>query len=556
MLSIELRFPAGKWHATPWGRQVNEGAVEWPPAPWRLLRALIAAWHHKFPDVSEVDMQSLVGAIASPPEYWLPAISHGHTRHYMPAAKDEKTKIFDTFITLAPQDPVVIVWPNVKLNESQRTLLQQLLESLSYFGRAESWVISKVSDRDCSRWANSHVLAAPRNGHGVLDHQELVRLLVLANPDEFANWRGNMLSELKERRLIEKRAAADKKGKPTDNIKLSAKETVSVESSVPADLFTALHADTNDLRKAGWNRPPGSQWMDYVRERQLPVMVFPSSPRRTTLSPTVARYALASAVCPRLTEALIIGERVRTSLIKISDGAAIFVGRETSSKANVISKGHKHAHFLCESNHRLGSTGHVPGGITHVTIYAPAAFSKDHDDALGQFRETWGNDGHNLQYVLLGIGQPEDFGGIDEKKGQSPILANSRVWVSRTPFVPADRLRRKYNLTDHAERHRCQNDLARIIRKELERRMWLQEHSAELISVEAMLEPHQAGTMLGGTFTSWPKFRMERSRGGGKRGNSGGFGLKLTFATSVRGPIVLGYGAHFGLGQFVPQSQG
>jgi len=39
---IELRFPAGRYHATPWGSHVNEGAVEWPPSPWRLLRALIA----------------------------------------------------------------------------------------------------------------------------------------------------------------------------------------------------------------------------------------------------------------------------------------------------------------------------------------------------------------------------------------------------------------------------------------------------------------------------------------------------------------------------------
>ncbi len=41
MIVLELRFPAGRFHATPWGRHVNEGAVEWPPSPWRLMRALI-----------------------------------------------------------------------------------------------------------------------------------------------------------------------------------------------------------------------------------------------------------------------------------------------------------------------------------------------------------------------------------------------------------------------------------------------------------------------------------------------------------------------------------
>ena len=33
MTTIELTFPAGRYHATPWGRHVNEGAVEWPLLP-------------------------------------------------------------------------------------------------------------------------------------------------------------------------------------------------------------------------------------------------------------------------------------------------------------------------------------------------------------------------------------------------------------------------------------------------------------------------------------------------------------------------------------------
>ena len=42
MPTLKLRFPGGRYHATPWGHHVNEGLIEWPPGPWRLLRALIA----------------------------------------------------------------------------------------------------------------------------------------------------------------------------------------------------------------------------------------------------------------------------------------------------------------------------------------------------------------------------------------------------------------------------------------------------------------------------------------------------------------------------------
>ncbi|MCX6942919.1 MAG: type I-U CRISPR-associated protein Csb2, partial [Verrucomicrobia bacterium] len=47
MIAIKIDFPAGRWHATAWGTHVNEGVTEWPPCPWRLCRALIAAWHWK-----------------------------------------------------------------------------------------------------------------------------------------------------------------------------------------------------------------------------------------------------------------------------------------------------------------------------------------------------------------------------------------------------------------------------------------------------------------------------------------------------------------------------
>ena len=54
MIIIEIGFLAGKFHATPWDRHVNEGIEEWPPSPWRILRALISTWHQKAKeDISE-----------------------------------------------------------------------------------------------------------------------------------------------------------------------------------------------------------------------------------------------------------------------------------------------------------------------------------------------------------------------------------------------------------------------------------------------------------------------------------------------------------------------
>ena len=86
MLCLVFEFPAQRYHATPWGHHVNEGLVEWPPSPWRIIRALLATGYTKLgwqqvPD----EMRQLVEALAAhEPTYRLPPATLGHTRHYMP----------------------------------------------------------------------------------------------------------------------------------------------------------------------------------------------------------------------------------------------------------------------------------------------------------------------------------------------------------------------------------------------------------------------------------------------------------------------------------------
>src|SRR5438128_2468568 len=41
-VSIHIRFLTGRAHLHPWHAAPNEGRVEWPPSPWRLLRTLVA----------------------------------------------------------------------------------------------------------------------------------------------------------------------------------------------------------------------------------------------------------------------------------------------------------------------------------------------------------------------------------------------------------------------------------------------------------------------------------------------------------------------------------
>src|SRR5271155_5507766 len=106
---IRLTFPGGQYHATPWGRHVNEGVPEWPPSPWRLLRALVAVWKRTCPDVPEQTVKRILTALAAPPRFSLPPIIVAHTRHYMPLGKKSPKEItgggtsliFDTFASVS-----------------------------------------------------------------------------------------------------------------------------------------------------------------------------------------------------------------------------------------------------------------------------------------------------------------------------------------------------------------------------------------------------------------------------------------------------------------------
>jgi CRISPR-associated protein Csb2 len=66
----------------------------------------------------------------------------------------------------------------------------------------------------------------------------------------------------------------------------------------------------------------------------------------------------------------------------------------------------------------------------------------------------------------------------------------------------------------------------------------------------AAVEPI-AGTKLGELEVPWHGFIRRRETGEGKPpANGAGYGFRIEFSKPVKGPVAVGYGAHFGLGGF------
>ena len=153
-ISLVFRFLAGRYHATPYGHHVNEGLIEWPPSPWRLLRALISVgytsglWNGAgLPSAARSLIEKLSAEL---PDYHLPPAIGAHCRHYMPigaldrTTNREKTRlVFDTWARVEDGE-LTITWDDTHLDENESLTLDALVKRLNYLGRSQSWVEGRV----------------------------------------------------------------------------------------------------------------------------------------------------------------------------------------------------------------------------------------------------------------------------------------------------------------------------------------------------------------------------------------------------------------------------
>lgn len=517
-LRIALQFPAGRYHATPWGRHVNEGEVEWPPSPWRICRALLATGFTKahWTKVPE-PMVHIVAALArTPPVYHLPPASAAHTRHYMPVYKDSPDKVIDAF-AYPGRDAVLVAEWNVDLDAQASQLLDDLLARLSYLGRAESWIEAQRIDAVPS----GLTLCMPGDVPPGPEH-ERIGLLAPMPAEDYARWRQQTMESELARRLHKKRELAANQGK-TPPKALSAKEHQALAAELPASLTDALCVDTAALQKAGWSQPPGSRWLNYWRHG-LALSAGAPRPRRRArdiehdtallaLSPDTSR----SNPLPPMRDALWRCELVHQTLVGLSarDRGTPSPCLSGCDEHGVPLHGHGHAILIPMGLER-------PDRIDHIALHAPMGFDERALWALQRIRETYAHDLPRIFVSLVALGRVRDMAD------RIPPLATARTWISHTPFVPPRYLKRS-----------GKNSLVGQVRAELASR-GLPEPVAEVI-VDG---PSQA--------SRWRHFRRVRRHSERKPPIASSFGLRLTFAEPVSGPICLGYASHYGLGVCVP----
>ncbi len=570
MFALIFRFPAGRYHATPWGRNVNEADVAWPPEPWRLLRALIAAWWRKGDHVrwAEGDLARLIDTLAETlPEYSLPAGAiHAHTRHYMPVGGLDKgrpktTLVFDAFVRLPGDATLVVAWPRVTLEPEPFALAADLARAIGYLGRAESWTeceaFGSVADlmrsigglgamqngtesEALAQW-NNKVNCRPLDGHADGDP---VRLLAPLSASAYSDERERIMDEMRDRIL----AAA--KRPPTER-KLAQELEKELRSkgrkahTLPERLVDALALDTADYQDCGWSRPPAAREVVYRRAPDAAPGVVPRRfasrrPSRTGSSlPTLARFLLAGRPLPRIEDSVRIGELMRRAAL------AWFGWRQDEATGRWIPKApweisgrgadgkplrdpsHVHAFWLPED-------ADGDGWIDHVSVFMASGMNDSVRAALDRITRLWlapkqrpeadeSEPGAVKEWrlALEGFGRPADFAG------GARIFATARQWRSVTPFL--------------ASGHLKASGYAGEVRRLLKRRGF----DATDVRVAAL-----ETIDVGGTPRRAIHFHRFRSRGREAQPDTAGSLLSIALPEATQGPLAIGYGSHFGLGLF------
>lgn len=530
MLAISFTFPAGRYHATPWGRHVNEADVAWPPDLWRIARALIAVWHRKL-DPKEYPREQLHALLArlaesEPPSFRLSEIAiHAHTRHYMPGKGDKRTLVFDAFARVAKDDPIVIAWPNLDLTSPQTELLDALLGNLGFLGRAESWV-------DARRTAD--VLkpnCVPATGY--MDAEtgevtgEIVRLLVPRKPHDYFAFRRDKLVAERIQPGAERRAP-----------RLNAAQN-KLTLTLPPDWLDAISVETANLQAAGWSTPPCAQTLSYRRPFRALVATAPKVMRKRATtsgkSPiTTARYVLYGKPLPRIEDAVRIGEALRAAAM---GRAKHLLGPDDLPKelsGHDLGDNNRHGHaFWLPDPFRLPDPG-TSGEIEHLVVHAPGGFSPAARRVLTALERIERDEGDPLRLMLEGLGSSTLFDTI------TPLFGEAAVWRSVTPYLHPWHLKKP--------QMRSPAVTAEAILEQL-RREWRGRGTGlpELVEIHELPSVQHGGRPL--RPLHFHRFRRKR---GLVQPDALGRLLELRFARPARGPLCLGYGSHFGLGLFGP----
>jgi len=513
-LFLRQTFSLGRFHATPWKVfPFDDPYGEWPPSPWRLLRAILARsyqWEREGGNVADETRAGLVRAFASsqfawhlPPFVWRgPGLRQYHPAEFgwMPRSRTKKVKrrtvlvpgerrysttlVKDNFWLVSPLDTNELDFANGALlwllkgaewPPAALALLDECLPRMTYFGRAESLTdIRRVANLPDGIALNCY-LKPQRNAH-----------------------------------------------------------SVPVLAPLPEVTLDQVQATSDDPSVAEATLPPGTRWM--FAERPVRPQVRQPSLRRQNVKPiSLIQFAIGARVSPPIDSIVVVTQRFRGRVMQAFLGcnwkdatmeqrtaATLLTGKDAQGQPF---EGHRHAHFFIYFDQKTSKAA-------RLLVWRDQPFTENEQIAILKAAEK------DLPLRFQKKGHPDPWAvrlvPLDSAVQPPPGFngARHRHWQTATPYVPP---RHAY---DRRGGLKAGESVEEQVRKELATRG---------------LNPASIVICVANDGAPWIKVpRTFRERGAATNTEKRGYRVQVTFSSAVHGPIALGHSCHFGLGLFIP----
>lgn len=270
--------------------------------------------------------------------------------------------------------------------------------------------------------------------------------------------------------------------------------------------------------------------------------------------PKAAVFRVNAVNRVKVQDTLALGEVARASAMaqfgRLCNGMLSNTLSGRSTERRLI--GHQHAFYLPVDQDN-------DGNIDLLVVFALAGFSDRECVALSNLESLTWIDSHAASELQNGNGtrgtrvevglELESFVTSTALNDYASVFGPAKRWRSRTPFVLS-----RYPKQYRSGKPKLNKDGHQIDGPEDQLLQEWDRRRAEVPTLPKIsrIERFKYLVMADGRALSWRGFRRRRRRGGGQ---SSGFvfGFEIEFEAAVeRYPIALGYGCHFGLGQFAP----
>ncbi|OGV72275.1 MAG: type I-U CRISPR-associated protein Cas5/Cas6 [Lentisphaerae bacterium RIFOXYB12_FULL_65_16] len=574
---LHQTFPLGRFHATPWKVfPYDDPHGEWPPSPWRLIRAVIARSYQYERETGEIapgQREALARAFCTSAVAWhLPAFSWRGPglRQYQPAdfgwghppprklelirlsrlLKERLGASYGVQVEARDGSPVLELFDSQARSLGERVVDDDAI--WQEFKRVKKTATTRRIRRyppdartyNPTKVADNFWLAGSADAEdpapsvwwflsGVEWNRETVALLEACLVRMTYFGRAESITEI---RLV----VGCANSVPAPNCQLAVKRDtgmVPVLCTCPDATLDQIQASTDDPAVANSTIPPGARWL-YATRPQRPASRPRPRPVVRRKSVSLVQFAIGARVWPTMKDTVRLTQRFRgrviRQLLRIESGGTVEDWRsaplELRERAALISGKDCGGKNLAGHRHSVFFVHWEDGRPARLCVWRAAPFDHAEQDAfLGAAEAPLPLGYHGDPWTVTLV-------PLDASVPPPPCLDPTpcRRWVTVTPFVPPRHVFARNG------RAKPGDSVKEQVLKELSNR-----------------DLPIAGVQVLAARVGWVSIHQAHGeRGQATNAAKIGYEVNIHFPLPQPGPIMLGHSSHFGLGLFAAESAG